>query len=287
MPWLFLRMLAMLNLVIHCSLSPVLPSTLPASCPIDPAVLRSTTRSVATGWGSSPVRTAASLGSPAQMYPCYTGMTHRIRTALAARQQSNVHYSTWIRGANHAGALLLPADTINWCCWQSKTLSTGMMLSTAPPWVLALTVPPRQLSGPLQWTPVWTCTPWTSLLTATCGPGIGSWHRLPTPHLGRGRAARQASCDATDKRLPWRMPVRAAPGPKSGPRFCDPSFQVPRQARGVRVVGYLASGPTGAAILVLRQQVLITAKLRGRHSIFLFGVIAASPLLYLVHWSVC
>ena len=49
------------------------------------------------------------------------------------------------------------------------------------------------------------------------------------------------------------------------------------QARGVRVVGYLASGPTGAAILVLRQQVLITAKLRGRHSIFLFGVIAASP----------
>ena len=40
---------------------------------------------------------------------------------------------------------------------------------------------------------------------------------------------------------------------------------------------YLASGPTGAVILVLRQQVLITAKLRGRHSIFLFGVIAASP----------
>ena len=69
----------------------------------------------------------------------------------------------------------------------------------------------------------------------------------------------------------------AEPGPKSGPRFCDPSFQVPRQARGVRVVGYPASGPTGAAILVLRQQVLITAKLRGRHSIFLFGVIAASP----------
>ena len=54
-------------------------------------------------------------------------------------------------------------------------------------------------------------------------------------------------------------------------------LEQPCQARGVRVVGYLASGPTGAAILVLRQQVLITAKLRGRHSIFLFGVIAASP----------
>ena len=92
--------------------------------------IRSTTRSVVTGWGSSPVRTAAPLGSPAQMYPCCTGMTHRIRTALAARQQSNVYYSTWSRGADHAGALLLPANTINWWCWQSKTLSAGMMLST-------------------------------------------------------------------------------------------------------------------------------------------------------------
>ena len=56
-----------------------------------------------------------------------------------------------------------------------------------------------------------------------------------------------------------------------------PSWCNPGQARGVRVVGYLASGPTGAATSVLRQQVLIAAKLRGRQSIFLLGVIAASP----------
>ena len=67
------------------------------------------------------------------------------------------------------------------------------------------------------------------------------------------------------------------PVPSPGPRFFLPSWSNPCQARGVRVVGYLASGPTGAATLVLRQQVLTMAKLRGRHSIFLFGVIAASP----------
>ena len=118
--------------------------------------------------------------------------------------------------------------------------------------------------------------PWISFLRQIGGPDIGSLHHPLDIHQATVCATSVGSGDASLRLLPWK-PVRAVPGPKSGPRFFMPSRCNPGQARGVRVVGYLASGPTGAVISVLRQQALIEAKLRGRQSIFLFGVIAASP----------
>ena len=135
---------------------------------------------------------------------------------------------------------------------------------------------PQVLPVPQTQTLHWTSTPWTSFLRQISGPDTGSLHCPLDIPQATVCATSVGFGNASLRLLSWK-PVRAVPGPKSGPRFFMPSWENSCQARGVRVVGYLASGPTGAALLVLRQQVLITAKLRGRHSFFLFGVIAASP----------
>ena len=171
---------------------------------------------------------------------------------------------------------------ISWWSSQKPMHSANMMLDTAPPRELnrsALIL--RRLyphASPVlkKQTLHWISTQWISSLRRISGPGTGSLHRPMDIHQATVCATSVGSGDASLRLLPWK-PARAVPGPKSGPRFFLPSRQSLCKARGVRVVGYLASGPTGAAILVLRQQVLNIAKLRGRHSIFLFGVIAASP----------
>ena len=160
--------------------------------------------------------------------------------------------------------------------------NANMIPHTAPPRELNRSAyyPQRQypqvLPVPQTQTLHWISSQWISFIGRISGPATGSLHCPLDIHQATVCATSVGFGDAPLRLLSWK-PVRAVPGPKSGPRFYMPSRNNLCQARGVRVVGYLASGPTGAAILVLRQQVLITAKLRGRHSIFLFGVIAASP----------
>ena len=108
------------------------------------------------------------------------------------------------------------------------------------------------------------CTPWTCFSGDPVGPGEGSPRCEPRTHFGCELAARFGPSSVHYMWLPKRMPVRAEPGPKSGPRFCLPSLRTSYQARGARVAGYLASGPAGAAVSALLACSHNSAKLRGR-----------------------
>ena len=108
------------------------------------------------------------------------------------------------------------------------------------------------------------CTPWTCFSGHPVGPGEGSPRCEPRTHFGCELAARFGPSSVHYMWLPKMMPVRAEPGPKSGPRFCLPSLRTSYQARGARVAGYLASGPAGAAVSALLACSHNSAKLRGR-----------------------
>ena len=171
---------------------------------------------------------------------------------------------------------------MRWWSWPNRLRREGMMLSTAPlrelvpTAILPRSAKPAVCSRLAQWTLHLICMQWINPRMAVHGPGTGSWHRLLQSNTACGRAARRSPCDANSPRLPWKKPVWAEPGPKSGPRPCIFCPQAPRQARGVRVAGYLASGPAEAAHLALRQLTHTRAKLRGRQFYFFTGIVAAS-----------
>ena len=125
------------------------------------------------------------------------------------------------------------------------------------------------------------CTPWTCFSGDPVGPGEGSPRCEPRTHFGCELAARFGPSSVHYTWLPKRMPVRAEPGPKSGPRFCLPSLRTSYQARGARVAGYLASGPAGAAVSALLTCSHNSAKPRGRQyqkpCCISQGVMAALP----------
>ena len=125
------------------------------------------------------------------------------------------------------------------------------------------------------------CTPWTCFSGDPVGPGEGSPRCEPRTHFGCELAARFGPSSVHYTWLPKRMPVRAEPGPKSGPRFCLPSLRTSYQARGARVAGYLASGPAGAAVSALLACSHNSAKPRGRQyqkpCCISQGVMAALP----------
>ena len=155
-------------------------------------------------------------------------------------------------------------------------LSTAPLRELVPTVILPRSAKPAVCSRLAQCTLHLICMQWINPWMEVHGPGTGSWHRLLQSNTACGRAARQSPYDAHSPWLPWRKPVWAEPGPKSGPRpyiFCP---QAPRQARGVRVAGYLASGPAEAAHLALRQLTHTRAKLRGRQFYFFTGIVAAS-----------
>ena len=77
------------------------------------------------------------------------------------------------------------------------------------------------------------CTPWTCFSGDPVGTGEGSPRCEPRTHFGCELVARFGPSSVHYTWLPKRMPVRAEPGPKSGPRFCLPSLRTSYR-RGVR-----------------------------------------------------
>ena len=190
-------------------------------------------------------------------------------------RRKSLYSPSWSPSPSNADDAPSLGAIINWWSSQKPLHNANMMLDTAPPRELNRSAPFRSQLRPSA-TPIlrrqtllWISTPRISSLRQLSGPGTGSLHRPLDIHPATVCATSVGSGDASL--------VRAVPGPKSGPHFLKPSWSNTHHMRGVRVVGFLASGPTGAANSALRQQVLIIAKLRGRQSIFLFGVIAASP----------
>ena len=172
----------------------------------------------------------------------------------------------WALSESPAG--LFPSEAmIDWWLW-------ALAEANAQPNMMRFSALHRELRKPLllPWQP-----PWISIQEDAHGPGQGSLRHLLRAHFGCERAACTGLCGALPTRLPRRKLVRAEPSPKSGPRFCLPSWYAPCQARGARVAGYPASGPAGAADLALLMLSHTCAKLRGRRFIFLPGVIAALP----------
>ena len=243
---------------------------------------RSTIRLGWHGWDPSLAQATAPLGEPMRPQPQPPAQSPVLWTAPPIPWRRKHCYLSWGPNPSNADDVPFLGAMISWWSLRKPMHSANMMPDTAPRRELNRSVLsprrlyPHVLPVPQTQTLHWISTQWISFIRQISGPDTGSLHRPLDIHQATVCATSVAFGDAPLRLLP-RKPVRAVPGPKSGPRFFMPSWCDPCQARGVRVVGYLASGPTGAAILVLRQQVLITAKLRGRHSIFLFGVIAASP----------
>ena len=243
---------------------------------------RSTIRLGWHGWDPKLAQATAPLGVPKRPPPQPPAQRLVLWTAPPIPGRRKHCYPGWGLNPGNADDVPFLRAMISWWNLRKPMHSANMMPDTAPLRELNRSVLsprhlcPQVLPVPQTQTLHWISTQWIGFLRQISGPDTGSLHFPLDIHQATVCATSVGFGNASLRLLSWK-PVRAVPGPKSGPRFFMPSWENSCQARGVRVVGYLASGPTGAAILVLRQQVLITAKLRGRHSIFLFGVIAASP----------
>ena len=243
---------------------------------------RSTIRLGRNGWDPSIAQATAPLGVPKRPPSQPPAQRLVLWTAPPTPGKRRHYFPGWALNPSNADDALFLGAMINWWRLQKPMHSASTMTNTAPLRELNRSVLsprhlcPQVLPVPRKQTQHWISTPWISSIRQVSGPDTGSLHCLFVIHQTTVCATRVGFGNASRRLLSWK-PARAVPGPKSGPRFFLPSRHNLCKARGVRVVGYLASGPTGAATLVLRQQVLNIAKLRGRHSIFLFGVIAASP----------
>ena len=243
---------------------------------------RSTIRLGRNGWDPSIAQATAPLGVPNRPPSQPPAQRLVLWTAPPIPEKRRHYFPGWALNPSNADDAPFLGAMINWWSLQKLMHSASTMTNTAPLRELNRSVLsprhlyPQVLPVPRKQTQHWISTPWISSVRPVSGPDTGSLHCLFVIHQTTECATRVGFGNASRRLLSWK-PARAVPGPKSGPRFFLPSRHNLCKARGVRVVGYLASGPTGAAILVLRQQVLNIAKLRGRHSIFLFGVIAASP----------
>ena len=244
---------------------------------------RSTIRLDRNGWDPSIAQATAPLWVPKRPPSQPPAQSLVLWTAPPTPEKRRHSYPGWALNPSNADDAPFLGAMINWWSLQKPMHSANMMTNTAPLRELTRSVPsphhlcPQALPVPRKQTQHWISAPWISSIRSVSGPATGSLHCLFVIHHTTECATRVGFGNASRRLLSWK-PARAVPGPKSGPRFFLPSRHNLCKARGVRVVGYLASGPTGAAILVLRQQVLNIAKLRGRHAfLFLFGVIAASP----------
>ena len=256
-------------------LSLVIPSP-PLTRTLDTLVLpRNTTRMDLNGWSPTHAVHSAPQGRPFQWMLLREPRNSATWIAPLIPRRNTLCSPGWDQNASHAAGRFLSAGTINWWpCWRKPMPKRGMMLCTAPHWVPLRTRPPLSPT-PLKMQPSrghWICMPWTSNLILGYGPGIGSPRRRLDDFHDCERAARSGTGDAFSTRLPQRMPVRAEPGPKSGPCFCVPCPHTSCQARGARVAGYPASGPAEAAYSALCQLAHSSAKPRGSlllHSAYL------------------
>ena len=206
-----------------------------------PRNARTTTRSDLLGWESRPALKPAPAGSPQP-----TGLLIRVTTWTAhlTPLRSSSCCPGWALDGSLVASPSLSRVTIGWWRWRRQTLSAGMTRLSAP---LRVLLWPRNFVATPRRDLCWTCTLWISCLDAGHGPGLGSPRRLLHNFMTCKRAACQSLCDAFPARLLQRKPVRAEPGPKSGPCFDLTSLRALHQERGARVAGlpHLRSSGSG------------------------------------------